>query len=400
MHPQPSSLEPTVSFNQQSAKLWNRRLILQLLNSNEPLSRRQIAGRTGILTSTVAYIVRDLLDRGQLKVRGKGPATGVGRRNILLGINPDYGWGAGISLLHTHRVRVELINSGLRRLDATTFSVDAKPERLPGELARGLHDWLEERGRPPGRFFGVGVALPGIVDVRQNFVLRSMRFGYRDFPLGERLEELLGVPVRIERNADAGAHAENRYGCASSLDDFVYLLMNRSAHADGRPFYSYGASLYLSGSVYRGAYFAAGELDRTSMPSLDLTQAEAENLGATLADAEAELTPLSAELAKALGRYLVPVVDLLDPEALVLGGDCPLLNRQFLKLLEDWVQRQTISLQARRIRILHSRLTDTAVACGAALGIVESGLYGRELEEIGSSGGRDPAGCANAASPE
>ncbi len=387
MYPISNAPEQSFSFNQQSAGFWNRRLILQLLNGSGALSRRQIAERTGILGSTVAYIVRDLLKAGLVKVEGKGPATGVGRRNILLGVNREYGWGVGISLLHTRSVRVELLNSGLRRLDATVFPVEPDPSELPAQLVRRLREWLDARGRPPGKFLGVGVGLPGVVDVERNVVLHSMRFGYRDFPLGERMAELLGVPVRVEHNAHLGAHAEAQFGCAARLTDFVYLLMNRSEHADGRPFYSYGASLHLSGETHRGACFAAGELDRATIPKMDLTVEEAEELAAMLADEKAPLTALGTELAKVLGRYLAPVVDLIDPEALVLGGDYPLVNRLFLSLVEDWIRRRTIALQGREIKILPSELGQNGVAIGAALRVVENELYGRELVEQGAHNG-------------
>ncbi len=383
------------AFNQQSAGLWNRRLILNLLNCSGPLSRRQIAQRTGILGSTVAYIVRDLLETGLLTVEGKGPASGVGRRNILLGVNRKYGWAMGVSLLHNNTARVELLNSGLERLESTTFPVDPDPENLPEQLADRLHGWLDLCGRPEGKFLGVGVGLPGIVDVKENKVLRSIHFGYRDFALGERLEALFRAPVGIEHNAHLGAHAERRYGRAASLKDFVYLLMNRSEYEAGRPFYSYGASLYLGGEVYRGAHCAAGELERRNIPKLDLKREEAEALGENLADKDAPLTPLMSELAKALGHYLAPVVDLLDPEAIVLGGDCPLVNRPFLALVEGWINRLTLSLQGRRIRILPSHLGDSGVACGAALRMVETGLYERELAELGKTGVRNGNGHGN-----
>lgn len=377
------------AFNQQSAGLWNRRLILNLLNSGTSLSRRQIAQKTGILGSTVAYIVKDLLDMGLLTVEGKGPAAGVGRRNILLGVNREYGWAAGVSLLHNHTARVEVLNSGLERLDSTTFPVDPNPEDLPAQLATRLRDWLNERGRPPGKFLGVGVGLPGIMDVQKNIVLHSIHFGYRNFPLGEKLSPYFEAPIRIERNADLGAHAERRYGRAASLQNFVYLLMNRSEYGAGRPFYSYGASLYLAGEVYRGAHFAAGELDRRNIPKVDLIPEEAEVVGGHLAEEDAPLTPLMSELAKAIGQYLAPVVDLLDPEAIVLGGDSPIINRAFLALLGGWIDRLTISLQGRNVRIVPSEMGNASVSCGAALRVVETELYGRELAELGRNGNRE-----------
>lgn len=379
--------DPSTPFNQQSAGLWNRRLILHLLNQEERLSRRQIAQRTGILSSTVAYIVRDLLDQGLLIIEGKEPAAGVGRRNILLSVNAEYGWGAGVALLHNETARIELLNTGLQRLASTEVPFDPDPEVLPGQLTERFEAWLQQRGRPAGKFMGLCVGLPGIVDTSNNVVLTSRRFRYRDFPLGPKLEALVGATVQVERNADLGALAERRFGCASPLTNFIYLLMNRSENREGRP-YSYGAALYLDGKPYRGSRFAAGELDRIEIPHLHVDTAEGHRLKALLADENGILTPNLTEIAKFLGDYLTPVVDLLDPEAIVLGGDWPLVNRSFLSLLEGWIQRLVIPVKGRHVAVLPSRLGSSGVACGAALRIVETGLYERELAERGRNGAR------------
>lgn len=375
------------AFNQQSAGLWNRRLILHLLNREEGLSRRQIAQRTGILSSTVAYIVRDLLEQGLLTIQGKEEATGVGRRNILLGVNREYGWGAGVALLHNQVARIELLNTGLERLDSTEFGFDPDPEVLPRQLADRFGEWVEKRGRPPGRFLGLCVGSPGVVDTKNNVILNSRRFRYRDFALGPALEEIISAPVLVERNADLGAHAERRFGCAGPLLNFVYLLMSRAENREGRPF-SYGAALYLDGKAYRGARFAAGELDRIDVPHLSLNAAETEQLMNALAHDTGPVTPGLAEIAKFLGDYLTPVVDLLDPEAIVLGGDWPVVNENFISLLGGWIDRLVIPVKGRRVKVLPSQVGSTGVACGAALRIVETGLYERELGSLGRNGHR------------
>jgi predicted NBD/HSP70 family sugar kinase len=358
-------------------------VILRLLSADGPLSRRHISRRTGIQDSTVTYIMRDLLEIELVRTAGKQASDGVGRKHLLLEINPSYGWTIGVSLLHNNAAHFILLNSGEEVIDHIVWPLAVSPEDLPLRLHQAVNEWLNRRGRPPGKFLGLGLGLPGIVDVERGVVLRSRRFSFENYPLAGLLEEQFEAPILVEHNTSVAAYAERRFGCARDLSHFVFFMMNRTADRNGQAYYSFGSSLYLGGNVYRGAHFAAGELNKNIAPDIFLTPDEAEALAASLLDEAGPSTPLLLGLADLLGHHLSAVADLLDPQAIVLSGERPIRNRAFLSRIEDSLSDNLIPVEARAIQVLASRLGERAVACGAALKMSEIRLYGTELVSSG-----------------
>ena len=97
----------------------------------------------------------------------------------------------------------------------------------------------------------VGVSVAGPLDPRTGVVLDPPNLlGWEDVPLREFLEERLGVPVRVENDADAGALAEWRFGAGRGAHNLVFLTMSTGV----------GGGLILEDRLYRGARFQAGEI--------------------------------------------------------------------------------------------------------------------------------------------
>ena len=116
------------------------------------------------------------------------------------------------------------------------------------EAARSL---LRNAGLGGGELGGVGVSAPGPLDPAGGVVLSAPNLpGWSDVPVGERIREALGVPVRLENDANAAALAEWRYGAGRGVRNLVYATMSTGI----------GAGLILDGRLYRGAHFQAGEL--------------------------------------------------------------------------------------------------------------------------------------------
>ena len=79
------------------ASIHNRRLVLKLLYER-PMTRSQLSEVTGLRTSTITYIVRDLIQNQIVRTVGKVASQAVGRKQILVEVNPNLGWSVGIGL--------------------------------------------------------------------------------------------------------------------------------------------------------------------------------------------------------------------------------------------------------------------------------------------------------------
>ena len=121
------------------------------------------------------------------------------------------------------------------------------------DVARLLEDaqaLLRQEGVAAGDLAAVGVAAPGPLDVGAGLVIEPPNLpGWDRVPLRDALEEGLGVPVRLENDANAAALAEWRFGAARGFEDVVYLTMSTGI----------GAGLVLGGRLYAGHSANAGE---------------------------------------------------------------------------------------------------------------------------------------------
>ena len=103
----------------------------------------------------------------------------------------------------------------------------------------------------PSANAALGVSSPGPLSVREGRVIETPNLeGWRDVPIVAHLSEALGVPVRLDNDANAAALAEWRFGAGQGTRHLIYLTMSTGL----------GAGLILDGRLYRGASDQAGEV--------------------------------------------------------------------------------------------------------------------------------------------
>jgi len=353
----------------------NRRLIVGLLRSHGPVSRTTLAQLTGLSPSVLTRSARHLLAEGIAREVGKTRSNG-GRRAILLAFNPAYAYGIGVKV-ERERVlaaRVDLAGRIARRWEAP---MPASP--TPDEMFSLVKNAVQRLAC--GRILGVGVAISGFVDAH-GVDLYSPILGWHNVAVGEPLADCLGLPVRVENDVNALALAEDLYGAGLRFQDFVCVTVGEGV----------GAGVVIDGELYRGAFGGAGEIghmtidpagprcrcgEKGCLEALASDQAlctDAERLGfpgvATMA-AAARNGNTSAQAAfrrvgQALGLGLKNVVNLLNPEAIVLGGERMADADLFLPALEEEVRHHAFPETARDLSIVSAELGPDGFLIGAA----------------------------------
>lgn len=368
--------------NQQIAAVWNRRLVVSLAREHGIVSRRQLSELTGLRGSTLTYIVRELIDKNVLRVTGKQETKSVGQKQILIGVNPDLGWSVGIDLRRVGSL-VTLVDAAGTPLDELQLGESPDIGMLGEQLRTWLSDWFGKRGEPAGRCLGVGVGIPGIVDAEAGVVLKSTMFQMNDEPLADRLAAALACPVHLDHNANFAAIAESQQGAAKGLTDFVQFLMNHDPQNARVSFKSFGAALFLRGELYRGTHFASGELDPGFAPPTPVAgeQRDIE----ILAQPDAPLSNYLADLAQRVGVTLGHIVNFLDPQAVIIGGDQRIANSAFIAAVSSHTASRLIPVRRRGADVRASILGETAVAYGAALAAMDRALQSEDLLAVGES---------------
>ena len=222
----------------------NRQIVLNYVRERGPISRAEIAHETALQRSTISLIVEELRVEGLIEELS-GESTG-GRPPILLSLRTADAVAIGVDVGTTRTIVATSDLSG-RLLQQEQFETQPDSAQTTGniiELARKLIS------RNNGTIEGIGISLPGLVSAegRELFV---PTFNWRDLPLADEVSMATGLPVTIDNDANAAAHAELWFGRPEvrEIRDFILVLVEGGV----------GTGIVFDGQVYRGENGAAGE---------------------------------------------------------------------------------------------------------------------------------------------
>jgi predicted NBD/HSP70 family sugar kinase len=363
----------------------------EMVNEAEQ-SRADLARVTGLARSTVSTIVSALIDSGLIS-EGPVSVSRGGRPPIALRVERDRKHLVGVELGASHAtvVRTDLLGA-LQAQASADHPVQSDPAGAMALVARLVAEVCPPALR--GRVLGVGLAVPSPLDpARPGLLSDRILPAWAGVRPGDRLVDLLGLPVFIENDANLGVLAESWWGSGVGLDDFAYIKVATGV----------GAGLFINGGIYRGASGLAGEIGHTAIDpagprcrcglngcleamigsgalserarqrlaahpdsrlvadGLDLPQ-----LIAAAQDDDSLAAPLIAEAGQHLGVAIANLLNLLNPGVVVLGGTLATAGETLLRPLRQAMARRSLftSLASTQVRV--SPLGDHAIALGAA----------------------------------
>ena len=377
--------------NQESGRHFNRRIVLESIRLNSPITRGRIAEKVRLTVQTVSTIIRELEDQGfVLSVREE--PKGRGSPPAMLRINPEGGYAVG---LHVTPLGIDaaLISLGGDIVSSLNRSA---PNATPDEAFALIGDMVRELAslRPQGRMLGVGLALPGPFDIESmSFVGPTTMAGWGNVPLRERLADVTGLSAFYEADMAAAALGERLYGLGAAFTDFYYLYFG----------FGLGGAMVHDGFTLRGAWGNAGEIGHIPV-ILDGEPCPCGNHGCLERYLSLEAFGRRAEgmserdwarsVAPVLRSAVTTIENLFDPQTIILGG---LASPTLLAALQEAATELSNSVSARRdrtaARIIVSTGGQHAVLRGAAAlaiaGVLspQSGqMFASETEDAGGSG--------------
>jgi predicted NBD/HSP70 family sugar kinase len=222
----------------------NRQIVLNYVRERGPISRSEIAHETAMQRSTVSLIVDELKANGLID-EGSGESTG-GRPPILLSLRTADAVAIGVDL-GTARTIVATSDLAGRILEQEEFPTNPNADKTIKELIASIQRLL---GKYKRTIEGIGVSLPGFVNPETD-QLYIPHFAWRDIPIADELRAAIGLPVRIDNDANAAALAELWFGRPEirEVRDFIMVLVEEGL----------GTGIVFDGQVYRGEAGAAGE---------------------------------------------------------------------------------------------------------------------------------------------
>lgn len=360
--------------------------VLELLRSGRAATRSDLRRLTGMSRTAVVARVSALAEAGLVGLGEELASTG-GRPPGSLVFNA----GAGMVLaVAVGRSRSQVAVTDLAGLQLGTSSLDheegAGPDLvMPGvadQLARLLAE-LAPAGEPP--VLGVGLSLPGTIDpVRGVCVDSPVMASWEGAELAPYLAELTSGPVYVSNDADALARSE-RLGHARFMDDLIVLKASTGL----------GLGIIAGGHVVSGHLGGAGEIGHTKVDAAAgrpcrcgdhgcletlaggwaLVAASREagrpvthirELVAQATAGDPEAKALLRESGRQLGEVLATAINLLNPHAVVVGGDMAVAFDVYTAGIRESVYARSSALATRDLQFLPSTFGDRAGVVGCA----------------------------------
>ncbi|MFH8610963.1 ROK family protein [Streptomyces sp. NPDC018029] len=342
---------------QQAMRRRNLSRVMHTVAAHGPLSRAAVASRIGLTRAAVSTLVDELIRSGLLDELGPERPSRVGRPGSALAVSAQgpVGIGAEVGVDHLAACAVDLRGEVRVRAVRRAANRGRSPVPVLKELAILVQRVSAEARRAGLSPVGLAVAVPGLVARGSRTVVRAPNLGWHDIDLGRLLPTEL--PLTVDNEANFGALAELWLGEASP-QDFLHVSAEIGI----------GAALVVDGRLLLGTRGYAGELghvpvhpDGPTCPCggrgcLEQYAGEeavlraaglgpGEERGELLADraAAGDETVRRAlhGAGTALGIALTGAVNLLDPQAVVLGGALSRLAPWLLPALEQELVERT-----------------------------------------------------------
>jgi N-acetylglucosamine repressor len=226
----------------------NRRIALNLIRTNQPISRADLARMMGTRRGAVTLLVTELIGEGLVFEGATGEAK-RGRKPTFLYIDSRKRCVVAVDIRPTRTFIMVTDLVGKQLASVTSFPTERAPRKFIAALVKRISGMLVEH-KDLGRCQGVGVVVPGMVESTAGRVLLAPNLGWVDVDLRDPIAAALKLPVQIENSGKACALAQlwaTRDGKTPS--NFVYITVS-----DGL-----GVGVVLGGEIVRGQHNIAGE---------------------------------------------------------------------------------------------------------------------------------------------
>ena len=268
---------------------------------------------------------------------------------------------AGIDIGGTH-VRVAL----MRANRVVSFKKESAPRSLPALLAR----ITAMAGTDIKHISAVGAGVPGVVISRSGAILRAPNAPWlKGISFARGLRRIFGVPVRIDNDLRCFLRAETMLGAAKKCRNAVGVAVGTGI----------GGALLINGILYEGAHSGAGEVGHTVFCDGKEWEEVAgkkffrklgsgpEQISVKARSGSAAARKAFNERGRLLGLGIANIVNILDPETVVLGGGAIADSAFFLPELRKTAAKHIFNPSARRVKIVTAKLGERVGAIGAAL---------------------------------
>lgn len=314
---------------------FQNRKIIQYLLREKGKTIPEIRDFCGLSLPTTIKFVNELVEKNILIESGKKESSG-GRRPTLYSLNPDQGYIVGVELL-LKSFRMSIVNLNhevIYDYETDNFDISRREEAFDF-LVRTVPAIIAKKGIPESKILGIGIGITGRVNREKGI---SHSFLHFDEPLTKLLEKYWNYPVFIDNDTHFMTLGEQAFGLAKGKNNVIYINLSRGL----------AIGLISNGQIHNGHSGFAGEFGHISFFDNDkwcicgkkgclstivsgasLEEMYVEKTGKKLhyrdilalsKQGDRQANELLSEMGEQLGKALSMMIQVFNPELLILGG--------------------------------------------------------------------------------
>lgn len=371
--------------------------ILVQLSASGGVTIAELAKGLNVSVPTVTKLLSDLREDGYLEDNGKIETAG-GRRPNVFGLSAGILYFIGVEV---RRRRIDIVSMDFRgnvvnKKEEIPFLLKNSSESLENVCVE-IERFIEEVQIDKAKIAGIGISLTGRVDANNGYSYTY--FNFNEMPLTDVLHRRLGIPVYIENDSRAMMFAEKNFGVVKEEKNVLFLNLGRGV----------GVGTMFDGKLYYGKTGFAGEFGHiplfdneimchcgkkgcleTEVSGIALEKMFVERLKSGETSILSEVwkfgkeillydiikaanhddvlaISLIAEMADKLGRGVGVLINLLNPDLVVVGGSFSLTGDYLMLPLKAAVNKYSLSLVSKDTLFKLSLLGENASSIGVAM---------------------------------
>jgi len=372
-------------------------LIFKFLDQTESASINEISKEINISVPKTTSLITELIEEGLISDYGKFESTG-GRKANLYGLIGDAGFILGVDV-KKYYINIGLLNFKkqlIHQKSRITFKLDNTAESL-NQLIQIIQNFIKEVGIKKDKILSLGINLSGRINHTKGYSYTF--FHFQEEPLSEIIQEKIGIKTYLENDSRAMAFGEFCNGEVNTEKNVLFVNLD----------YGIGLGILIDGKVYYGKSGFSGEFGHIPFFNNEIichcgkkgcleTEAsgnallrkfkEKIKLGSTSSvlkknkkveditltdlilaaqNEDVLIIELLAELGENLGKGLAVLINIFNPELIIIGGTLSETG-EYLKLpIKSSINKYSLSLVNADTELKLSKLGEKAGIIGACL---------------------------------
>lgn len=390
--------------NLQLVKETNLTLIYNLILKQEPVSRAELAQTTRLSPTTVSSLVEELLSQGIILETGAGTTSTSGRKPIMLEINPIGRYVISVILMEKS---IEGYLYDLRCSKLSTQKADISSfEDIDKKIISIIEVLTNENSISEDKLEGIIIGVPALIDYETNSVISSsvLPIENNNNFIEAIKQRYSNTHIILENESSLYAYAEQIYGSESKVGNLVFMDINLGI----------GSGIIINGKMYTGSYGLAGEIGHISIdmngpkckcgnkgclevmagiPAMiqkvifgmmsgrnsvinnftngDFNKINVEILKMAIDMKDEMVMEVLEEIAVKLSFGINNIINLFDPEVIVIGGEITKLGPQFLEYINTSLNSIELVAKRNKVKVKYSSISGNGAALGGARYILD-----------------------------